>query len=131
SAQEALILYGQNWKMMLRNAAWLLAIIYLLSFGVFLVLLGPASYLVYLMPGAWSIGGLFFALLLAWSIKAALFEPFAVACLMQVYFKAIDGQQPDPEWEGRLEQMSRYFRKIKAKAALGDVDKGASARITA
>lgn len=116
SAQEALILYGQNWKVMLQNAAWLMVITYLLSFGVFLALLGPASYLAYLMPGAWSIGGLFVALLLAWSIKAALFEPFALACMMQVYFKAIDGQQPDPEWEARLEQMSSHFRKIKARA---------------
>lgn len=117
AAQEALILYGQNWKIMLRNAAWLMVIIYALSFGVFLILVGPASYLVYMIPGAWSIGSLIVALLLTWAIKAAVFEPFAVACLMQVYFKIIEGQQPDPEWEGRLEQLSSHFRKIKAKAA--------------
>ncbi len=116
SAQEALILYGQNWKVMLRNAAWLMVMIYLFSFGVFLALLGPASYLVYLMPGAWSLGGLLLAVLLAWSIKAAVLEPFAVTCMMQVYFKAIEGQQPDAEWDARLEQVSGHFRKIKAKA---------------
>ena len=124
SAQEALILYGQNWKVMLRNAAWLMIIIYLLSFAVFLALLGPASYLVYLMPGAWSIGGFVLAVLLAWSIKAAVFEPFAVACLMQVYFKTIDGQRPDPEWDARLEQASRHFRKIKARALGEPAGKG-------
>jgi len=116
SAKEALILYGQNYKVMLKNAAWLAVIVYLLSFLVFLVMLAPAALVVYLMPGAWAAGGFVFALLFAWSVKAALLEPFAIACLMQVYFKTIEGQQPDPEWEARLEQMSGKFRTLKARA---------------
>ena len=116
SAKEALVLYGQNYKVMLKNAAWLAIIVYLLSFLVFLVMLAPAALVVYLMPGAWAAGGIVFALLFAWSVKAALLEPFAVTCLMQVYFKTIEGQQPDPEWDARLEQMSAKFRKLKARA---------------
>lgn len=116
SAKEALVLYGQNYKVMLKNAAWLAIIVYGLSFFVFLVMLAPAALVVYLMPGAWAAGGFVFALLFAWSVKAALFEPFAITCLMQVYFKTIEGQQPDPEWEARLEQMSGKFRKLKARA---------------
>jgi hypothetical protein len=116
SAREALVLYGQNYKVMLKNAAWLAMIVYLLSFLVFLVMLAPAALVVYLMPGAWAAGGFVFALLFAWSVKAALLEPFAVTCLMQVYFKTIEGQRPDPEWEARLEQMSGKFRQLKARA---------------
>lgn len=116
SAKEALVLYGQNYKVMLKNAAWLAVIVYGLSFFVFLVMLAPAALVVYLMPGAWAAGGFVFALLFAWSVKAALLEPFAITCLMQVYFKTIEGQQPDPEWEARLEQMSGKFRKLKARA---------------
>ncbi len=116
SAREALVLYGQNYKVMLKNAAWLAMIVYLLSFLVFLVMLAPAALVVYLMPGAWAAGGFVFALLFAWSVKAALLEPFAVTCLMQVYFKTIEGQMPDPEWEARLEQMSGKFRQLKARA---------------
>lgn len=119
SARDALILYGQNYKVMLKNAAWLTVIVYLVSFLVFIIMLAPAALLVYLMPGAWSAGGFVFALLFAWSFKVALFDPFAVACLMQVYFKTIDGQQPNPEWEARLEQMSGKFRKLKSHA-IGD-----------
>lgn len=119
SAREALVLYGQNYKTMLKNAAWLAVIVYLLSFFVFLVMLAPAALVVYLMPGAWAAGGVVFALLFAWSVKAALLEPFAIACLMQVYFRTIEGQQPDPEWEARLEQMSSHFRKLKARIAGG------------
>ncbi len=122
SAREALVLYGQNWKVMLKNAAWLTLITYGLAFVVFLVMLAPAAALVYAMPGAWSAGGFIFALLFAWSVKAAFLEPFAVACLMQVYFKTIEGQVPDPEWEARLEQMSSHFRKLKARIASGPAD---------
>lgn len=116
SAQEALVLYGQNWKVMMRNAAWLTLFTYGLAFLVFLVTLSPAAALVHAMPGAWSAGGFVFALLLAWSVKAAFLDPFAVACLMQVYFKTTEGQQPDPEWEARLDQMSSHFRKLKGRA---------------
>ncbi len=116
SAREALVLYGQNYKVMLKNAAWLAVFVYFLSFIVFLVMLAPAALIVYLMPGAWAAGGFVFALLFAWSVKASLLEPFAITCLMQVYFKTIEGQQPDPEWDARLEQMSGKFRKLKSRA---------------
>jgi len=119
SAREALVLYGQNYRPMLKNAAWLAVIVYGLSFVVFLVMLAPAALVVYLMPGAWAAGGFVFALLFAWAVKAALLEPFAVACMMQVYFRAIEGQSPDPEWDARLEQMSGHFRKLKGRIAGG------------
>ena len=116
SAREALVLYGQNWKVLFRNAAWLLVIIYGLGFLIFLAMLVPASLLVYWMPGTLSIATLIFALLFAWCIKVAVLEPFAVACLMQVYFQTIDGQQPDAQWDARLEQMSGHFRKLRSRA---------------
>ncbi|WP_244519373.1 hypothetical protein [Paracoccus alcaliphilus] len=128
SAKDALVLYGQNYKVMLKNAAWLAIIVYLLSFVVFLVMLAPAALIVYLMPGAWAAGGFVFALLFAWAFKAALLEPFAIACLMQVYFKTIEGQQPDPEWDARLEQMSKKFRELKARAAGSQPQPDASAQ---
>lgn len=117
AAKEALILYGQNYKPMFKNAAWLGIIIYALSGLVFLLMLAPAALVVYLLPGAWSAGGFIFALLFAWSVKAAVLEPLAITCMMQVYFKTIEGQQPDPQWEARLEKMSGKFREIKERAA--------------
>ncbi|WP_201285456.1 hypothetical protein [Chelativorans xinjiangense] len=119
SARTALVLYGQNYKTMLKNAAWLTLIVSGLSFIVFLVMLAPAALVVYLIPGAWSAGGIVFALLFAWAVKAALLEPFAITCLMQVYFKTIEGQTPDPAWDARLEEMSAKFRTLKEKALGG------------
>ncbi|PQO22504.1 hypothetical protein C2I36_12755 [Rhodobacteraceae bacterium WD3A24] len=117
SARDALVLYGQNGKAMLINAAWLTIFVYGLSIIVFLVMLAPAAGLVYLIPGAWSAGGVIFALIFAWAVKVALIEPFAIACLLQAFFKVTEGQTPDPEWEARLNSTSRKFREIGERAA--------------
>ncbi|MFA5522335.1 MAG: hypothetical protein WDA28_11315 [Castellaniella sp.] len=116
SARTALVLYGQNGGIMLRNAAWLTLIVYGLSILVFLFCLAPAAALVYMLPGAWSAGGMVFALLFAWAVKAALIEPFAIACLLQAWFKAIEGQSPDPQWEARLDAASTQFKRLRDKA---------------
>lgn len=116
SARAALVLYGQNAKPILVSAAWLTALVYLLSFVIFLVMLAPAGALVYLMPGSWSAGGFVFALVFAWAVKAAVIEPFAIACLLQAYFTVIEGQQPDPAWERHLDDISGKFRALGDKA---------------
>lgn len=126
SAREGLVLYGQNARVMLVNAAWLTAIVYLLSFVVFLLMLAPAAAIVYLMPGAWSAGGLVFAVIFAWAVKAALIEPFAIACLLQVFFKVTEGQVPNPEWEARLDKLSAKFRAMTDKAGAWVTGRGAA-----
>ncbi len=116
SAKEALVLYGQNAGPMLKNAAWLTLFTYGLSLIVFLLMLAPAAAIVYVMPGAWSAGGVVFALLFAWAVKVALIEPFAIACLLQAFFKITDGQQPNPAWEAKLEGASSKFKKLGERA---------------
>ena len=116
SAQTALVLYAQNYPTMLKNAAWLTAITYLLAFVVFLVMLAPAALIVWLIPGGWAAGGFVFALIFAWAVKAALIEPFAIACMMQVYFRTTAGQSPNPEWDARISGVSRKFVELKDKA---------------
>ena len=46
--------------------------------------------------------GFVVALAVAWATKAAVLEPFAVAALLQVYFKTTARQRPDPEWDAKL-----------------------------
>jgi hypothetical protein len=117
SARTALVLYGQNAGRMMRNAAVLTLIVWTLSLVVFLVMLAPAAAVVYLIPGAWSAGGVMFALIFAWAVKAALIEPFAIACMMQAFFKVTDGQVPDPAWESKLDGASAKFQKMGQRAA--------------
>lgn len=117
SACTALVLYGQNYQVMLKNAAWLTVFTYVLSFVVFLFMLAPAAAVVWFLPGGWSWGSFVFALVFAWAVKAALIEPFAIACLMEVYFKVIEGQTPDPVWDQRLSSASGKFAQLRDKAA--------------
>ena len=36
---------------------------------------------------------------------------------MEVYFRKIEGQVPNPEWDRRLAETSKQFRELKDKAA--------------
>ncbi|WP_231592461.1 hypothetical protein [Pelagovum pacificum] len=116
SSRDALVLYAQNGKAMLASAAWLTLITWGISLLVFFLMLAPAAAVVYLIPGAWSAGGFVFAILFAWAVKVALIEPFAIACLLQAFFRVTDGQQPNPEWVAKLENASGKFRTLGEKA---------------
>lgn len=113
SAREALVLYAQNNRNMLKNAAWITVITYGALGLVFLILLGPAVLIAQSLPGQIEAVGVVFALVFAWALKAALFEPFAVACLLQAYFRATEGQPLDPVWEARLDTLSAKFRQLR------------------
>lgn len=117
NAEDALVLYAQNAKPMLKNAVAITAIVYGVSFVVFLVMLLPAAAIAWMIPGEAAGVGVLFALVLAWAVKAALVEPFALACLLQVFFRVTEGQVPDPEWKARLTAASEKFRRIGEHAA--------------
>jgi len=53
SAETALILYAQIYKIMLKNAAWLALVVYPLGLVVFIVMLTPAAAIAFLFPGGW------------------------------------------------------------------------------
>ena len=76
----------------------------------------PGAAVVWLIPGQWSAGTFIFAVIFAWAVKAAVIEPFALACLLQVYFKEIEGEVPNPDWAAKLESASGKFRKLGERA---------------
>lgn len=117
SSRTALVLYAQNYMSFLKNAVWLAAFIWVMTFLVFLLVLGPAALLVGLFPGTAGPLTLIIALVLAWGIKQAVIEPIGMTALMQVFFKVTEGQTANPEWEGKLDGVSRKFGQLKAKAA--------------
>ena len=101
---------------MVKNAIWLSLVIWVVSLLIFLFMLAPAGAILYFMPGELAGWAFVLAIVFAWAFKSALIEPFAIASLMQVYFKAIEGQVPNPEWDRRLEEASSKFRELKEKA---------------
>jgi hypothetical protein len=117
TAKDGLILYAQNYKQFLKNAVWLAIFLWLTSAAIFLLLLGPAAAFIVLMPGHFTAWAFAVAFIFAWGLKAAILEPVAIAAMMQVYFKTIEGQTPDPQWEARLDGASNKFRQFAGQAA--------------
>lgn len=116
SARQGIVLYAQNGTVMIKNAVWLALFMWLLAIVVFLVMLAPAAAILYVMPGQLAGWSFVLAIVFAWAVKAALIEPFAIAALMQVYFRTIEGQAPNPEWDRKLSDASKHFRELKDKA---------------
>lgn len=117
SSKDAIILYAQNYQTMLKNAVFLMVFMYISAFVVFLLVLGPIAAIGALFPGSVGFWTFLFSVLLAWSIKAAVLEPLAVTAMMQVYFKTIEGQTPNPEWDAKLSNASEKFREMGQKAS--------------
>ncbi len=112
---KGLVLYAQNYRTMLKNAFWVSLLVWGLTILVFLLVLIPFAAVTAAIPslaGFWTFA---IAALLAWGIKSAVIDPIAMTALMQVYFKAIEGQQPEVEWENKLMQLSDKFRALKEK----------------
>jgi len=120
-ARDSVVLYAQNYKSVLKNAAFLTLIVWGLTLLIWILVGIPIAALVGLfhVHGFWPI---VLALIAALSLKAALIDPFATVALIQVYDKVTAGQTPNPEWSGRLETMSGKFRELTQKAR----DAGAS-----
>lgn len=116
SSKQGLVLYAQNYGKMAKNAVWLWLLMWILTILIFAFLLAPSLVIIRAIPG--DIGGWAFVLsfLIAWSFKAALLEPIAIYALMETFFKTTEGQEPDPEWERKLESASGKFRELKDKA---------------
>ncbi len=116
SSREALVLYAQNYGKFVKNAVWLSLMMWALTIFIFFVMLAPTLAMISIFPGNIGFWGFVVAFILAWSVKAAVIEPVAMYALMQVYFKTIEGQEPNTEWEERLESASKHFRDLKEKA---------------
>jgi hypothetical protein len=116
SARQGIVLYAQNGTKMVKNAVWLAIFMWILALLVFLVMLAPAAAILYAMPGQLAGWAFVLAIVFAWAVKAALIEPFAIAALMTVYFRTIEGQVPNPEWDRKLSDASKHFRELKDKA---------------
>jgi hypothetical protein len=115
-ARDSTVLYAQNYKSVLKNAAFLTFIIWGLTLLILLLVAAPIAALVgvfHVHAGVWTFA---LAVIAALSLKAALIDPFATVALIQVYDKITAGQTPDPEWSARLESMSDKFRELTQKA---------------
>ena len=125
-ARDSIVLYAQNYKGVLKNAAFLTFIIWGLTLLIWLLVAAPIAGLIGLFhvhAGFWTF---VLALIAALSLKAALIDPFAAVALIQVYDKITAGQTPNPDWVAKLDSMSAKFRELTQKAR----DAGANPQAT-
>ncbi|HZP65813.1 MAG TPA: hypothetical protein VFB32_05840 [Rudaea sp.] len=128
-ARDCTVLYAQNYKGVLKNAAVLTLLIWALTLLVWVAVGAPIAALIGLFhvhAGVWTF---VLALIAALSLKAALIDPFATVALIQVYDKLTAGQTPNPEWSAKLDSISAKFRELGERARQGAT--GAAAALPA
>ncbi len=118
SAKRGVILYAQNWKPILITAAGCAGVNFVAFAALFLVFLIPFGLLAMTTHNE-SLKLFWFgtALALAYGVKLALFKPFFQTSMIITFNETIKGQEPNPEWESRLETASDKFKELKDKAA--------------
>jgi hypothetical protein len=119
TSRQGLVLYAQNGRIMIKNAIWLSIMLWVLAILIFLIMLAPMAGLFYILPGQVAGWSFLAAIVFAWAFKGAFLEPFAIAALMDVYFRTIEGQVPNVEWDRKLAEASGKFRELKDKALGG------------
>jgi hypothetical protein len=115
-ARDSTVLYAQNYKGVLKNAAFLTFIIWGLTLLILALVAAPIAALIgvfHVHAGVWTFA---LAAIAALGLKAALIDPFAMVALIQVYDKVTAGQTPNPEWAAKLESMSAKFRELTQRA---------------
>lgn len=115
SAKDGIILYAMVWKPLLINAVALMLLSYVPFVVVMVLIATPVGLVLSAVStpvAAWSVLAL---LVLAYLIKVAVGESFAMAAIIAAYHREIQGLQPDPAIEQRLDSISADFRKLKER----------------
>ena len=115
AAHDGLVLYTQNARPLMANAVWLALTGWGLAGLLALAALPWANVLAAYLP--WLPGAaILLALICGWVVKGAVYDPFAQACILQLHQRLTEGQEPLPEWRGRLTQVSDKFRLLGERA---------------
>lgn len=117
TAQDALVLYAQNGWTILGNAVGLTVLTAVVGVFLLVIMVGPAGAWAFYAQTPESYVALAVSAVAAYVFISAIMEPFCIACLMQVFFTAIEGETPDPVWRQRLSGVSLKFEDLGRRAA--------------
>lgn len=116
NARDGVVLYAMIWKSILMNAVALMIISYVPFVISVIVFAAPVGLLMSVFSSqlaGWSIVATF---ILAWLIKVAIGDSFAMAAIIATYHHETATLTPDPNMTAKLEQLSDKFRNLKQRA---------------
>ena len=116
SARDGVILYGMVWKPLLMNAIALMVLSYLPFIVVLIVFSAPVGALVSLISAELAGWSIIVTMILAFLVKMALGDSFAMTAMIAAYQRATAGLEPDPQVTAKLEQVSKKFGDLQARA---------------
>lgn len=112
-AANGIVLYAGAWKKIAVASVKAVAIVYLLNLLLFFLLFLALGALV---DTTGFLPALLIAGSLTWAISKALIDPIATITLMVAYYKEIEGKEPSPELQAKMEGASKKFKEIVGKA---------------
>lgn len=133
SARNALVLYGQNWKIILKNAVWLTVFVLAISAVIYTAVIEPALTEYKAAQNSAAFIHAFVIVLLAVIFFNAIFEPFALICLMQVWFRRISEDPPSAAWSEKVSHVAPQLDRFRGidTVRTGSIRMGAEGSYTA
>jgi hypothetical protein len=120
SSQDGIIYYCQNAKEILKKSVWIVILDKLLTFVVWLLLLGPAVGVALLLPSAvreWgTVAYMLIAALFAFTVRAAFLKPLFLIIILIRFHTLIENQPINETWDGYLSGLSNRFAGLKTQA---------------
>jgi hypothetical protein len=117
SSKDGLIYYAQNAKEVLKVGVWAVVLDKVLTFLIWVVMLGPAFVLASFMPGWATLLGLVFASMFAADVRSAFLRPLFLTMVMVEFHTRIQNQPIHLEWDQRLSGASDKFQELGHRAA--------------
>lgn len=111
SAADGVVIYAQNWKLLLGNAARTMAKVMILSLLVLLAVFIPVGLIFKLLHWNAFIAFLL-ACLIVWMIKFALIDSYIMIQMMTAYMGAAPGTQITFDLYGKLCKLSVSFKEL-------------------
>lgn len=114
SAADGVVLYAQNWKALLKNAAWIMLVVFASVIGITLVLFVVFGLAFRALE--WN-GFIAFvlSLMVAWTIKYAFVDSWIMVKMVHRYMAEAQTTPPAIDLYGKLSEWSASFRELFSK----------------
>jgi hypothetical protein len=116
NARDGVVLYAMSWRTMLTTAVVLMLISFIPALVVLILLGAPLGFLLSMISPQFAGWSIILILFLAWLMKVAIGDTFAIAAILATYQRTTAGMQPDPEMSAKLDAVSEQFQDLKRRA---------------